>query len=437
MRRIFSDYAYGAGPRAGCWWDETVDVPRNPPLDGDIRCDVAIIGAGFTGLSAALQLAKAGASVAVLDAQGVGWGASGRNGGFCCLGGARASDARLDRTYGKPARLAWRRAEVAAVELVDSLIADLHLDVDRHSRGETLLAHRPKDALPFAAEAAAVAENYGVSAEVLGPSDLADQGMSGPFHGALTIPVGFGLNPQKFVAGLAAAARNAGARLFDETAATQISKGRVVTATGTVHASQTILATNGYAQEDMPPWMAGRYMPAQSTVLVTRPLSDAELRAQGWTSDQMAYDTRNLLHYFRLMPDGRFLLGMRGGLLSGRQAEARARARVLRSFRQMFPAWVAVEVTHSWSGLVCLARDQVPFAGAVPGAPHLLAGFAYHGNGVAMGTLTGKILADLALGRTPDVYPEVMQHPPRRFPLGPYRRALMPPLYAAMGLQDR
>lgn len=205
-----------------------------------------------------------------------------------------------------------------------------------------------------------------------------------------------------------------------------------------LHADQVIIATNGYSSEDVPQWLTGRYMPSQSNVLVTRPLSDDELAAAGWTTDQMAYDTRNLLHYFRLMPDRRFLFGMRGGLLTGRAAERRATAKIRSDFDQIFPAWHAVETTHSWSGMVCLARDLLPFAGPVPKSKGLWAGMCYHGNGVAMGSYTGALLAQLVQGKQPELlYPKPMQAPLRRFELGRLRRAVMPFAYVGLMLADR
>ena len=150
------------------------------------------------------------------------------------------------------------------------------------------------------------------------PADLVAAGMNGPFHGALTTPVGFGLNPRKYLFGLAGAAVKAGASLFQNSPVQALGRrpGGYILATpqGRVFCDTVLVATNGYSSEDMPDWLAARYMPTQSAVLVTRPLSDAEVAAQGWSSDQMTYDTRNLLHYFRLMPDRRFLFGMRGGL---------------------------------------------------------------------------------------------------------------------------
>jgi glycine/D-amino acid oxidase-like deaminating enzyme len=436
MTRILSEFAYGDGPRTGCWWDETCNLPQFGPLDGSQSCDVTIVGGGFTGVSAALYLARAGTSVVLLEAQGIGWGASGRNGGFCCLGGAKVSDAKLESRFGRRGRMEWRHTEKAAVDLVAALIDELHMDVDRHSPGEALMAHRARDMATFEDEAKAVIENYGVTPTLVPKDQLAAHGMAGPFHGAMITPIGFGLNPRKYLAGLVQAALAAGVQFHGNSPVTAIEGNWIKTDRATIKSDRIILATNGYSSEDLPGWMRARYMPTQSTVLVTRPLTDRELNDQGWTTDVMAYDTRNLLHYFRLLPDRRFLIGMRGGLLSSQRADTQSRARVAQNFRCMFPAWADVEITNSWSGLVCLTRDQLPFVGSVPGHPALLAGFAYHGNGVAMGTLCGQILADLAIGKVPACYPDAMRVPAARFPFGGLRRAMMPPVYAAFYLRD-
>lgn len=439
MKRIFPAFTYGPGPRDGCWWDETIAAPDWPRLAGRDEADVVVIGGGFTGQSAALHLAEAGVSVALVEAMSPGWGASGRNGGFCCIGGSKIGDAELVRRHGAAAARAYRQAEIDAVDLVAGLLRRHGIAADTHSRGETRLAHRPKDMAAIRREAEALARDGAIAPVLTEAGDLAAQGLGGPFHGALTIPVGFGLNPRKYLFGLARAAAQAGVRQYAESPALEISsdggKHLVRTPGGTVRAEAVLVATNGYSSEDVPPWLAGRYIPAQSTVMVTRPLAEAELAAQGWTSDQMAYDTRNLLHYFRLMPDRRFLFGMRGGLLASPLAEARARARVRRDFDRMFPAWRHVPARHSWSGMVCLARNLTPFAGPVPGRPGLFAALAYHGNGVAMGSLAGLHLSRLVLGRA-DQVPAVMRQPMGRFPLGRLRRLLMPPAYALRALAD-
>lgn len=441
MRRIFDDYAYGSGPRNGCWWDETCTIDARPMLQGSRKTDVVVIGAGVTGLSAAKTLAEHGVDVCVIDMHHIGWGASGRNGGFCCLGGSKAEDDEIDRIYGKEARLEFRSAEKLAVQHVETFLNDHDIDVDRHSVGETALAHRPKDKLDFENSIRAYEENYGFTPYVIEKQDLATKGFGGgPFYGGLTIPVGFGLNPRKYVKGLANAAEKAGARIFEKTPVTKVepvSGGwRVCSATDTIDARDVLFATNGYSAEAVPPWLAGRYMPSQSTVLVTRPMSQIELDAQGWTSDQMSYDTRYLLHYFRLMPDRRFLFGMRGGIRTGPEAERRARRRTRADFEKMFPEWRSVESEASWSGFVSLARRKMPFVGRVPDQTGLWISMCYHGNGVAMGSYSGHLVAQQMLSGASDQTPKTMQLPLKKFPFGRWRRGLMPPLYAQLMLKD-
>ena len=438
MKRIYEAAAYA--PPAACWWDSTEPPPDWPVCTADMACDVAVIGGGFTGLSAALHLAEAGADVALFEAETPGFGASGRNGGFCCLGGAKASRNQLVRAFGTTGLAEWNATEKAAIATVDGLIDRFALRVDRHSNGETLLAHSPRAWDTLRRDADTTAAAYGVTPRVTPRPELATAGLNGPFHGALTVPLGFALNPRKFLNGLARAAQDAGARLYSQSPVRGIGGAdgvwRLRMVRGTVTARQIVLATNGYSSEDVPRWLRGRYLPVQSSVLVTRPLTEAEQQAQGWTSSQMAYDTRFLLHYFRKMPDNRFLFGMRGGLRATPRADARTLDQLHRDFRAMFPAWGNVAVTHRWQGLVCLMPGLTPFCGEVPGMPGVYAGMGFHGNGVAMGTHTGRLLADLVQGHGQSI-PRVIRPVPRRMPLGRYRRALLWPAYTVAKWLDR
>jgi glycine/D-amino acid oxidase-like deaminating enzyme len=138
------------------------------------------------------------------------------------------------------------------------------------------------------------------------------------------------------------------------------------------------------------------------------------------------------------MPDRRMLFGVRGGLLSLPASERRAIARARADFEAMFPAWRHVETPHAWSGMVCIARDRMPFVGEVPDQPGLFASLCYHGNGVAMASYGGALLADLVQGKSPArPYPAAMQRPLRPFELGRYRRLVMPLAYAGFALKDR
>ena len=441
MKRIFPNYTYGPAPRANCWWDQTAPAPDWPALTGDARCDVAVIGGGFTGITAALRLARTGLSVTVCEAGPPGFGASGRNGGFCCLGGGKISNTALTRHFGAEGRRAYRATEVAAIDLVAHQLDSHGIDADTHSEGETLIAHNARVPRDFARDAETIAEDYGVEPRIHSAADLDGMGMRmAGAHGAITTPRGFALNPRKYLFGIADAARSAGATLSSDTQITAIEPqgdGQVLYhARGRLRADRVIIATNGYSSDDLPDWLAARYMPAQSSVLVTRPLTDDELAAQGWSSHQMSYDSRNLLHYFRLMPDRRMLFGMRGGILSSPGVEAAALRRVRKDFETMFPAWSGVETPFGWSGMVCLARNQAPFIGAIPGRPGLHAALAYHGNGVAMGSWAGHMIAGDLLGDDPAAIPAAMRRDPGHFPFGRYRRIVVPAAYLGMRLAD-
>lgn len=440
MRRLYEAAAYRT-PQA-CWWRDTSPPADLARLETDLTMDVAIIGGGFTGLNAALGLAQAGVDVAVLDAEQPGWGASGRNGGFCCLGGAKATGGSIARQFGADALATWRSAERAAIDHVEGLIARYGIDVDRHSQGETILAHSPRAMQALRASVATTERDYGVTPTVFEASDMVETGLNGGFHGGVTLPIGFALNPLKYHAGLLAAATSAGAQIFGASPATSIrrqgSGWRIATPSGSVTAGQVILATNGYSSEDVPDWLRARYLPAQSTIIVTRPISASEQARQGWTSTQMCYDTRILLHYFRLMPDGRFLFGMRGGLRATSGAEAALSKKIRVNFHRMFPDWRDIDINHEWSGLVCLMRSLTPFAGPVPDMPGVFAAMGYHGNGVAMGSYLGARLADTVLGRPAlGPVPDFLALPPKRFPLGGLRRILLAPAYAGAALLDR
>lgn len=437
MKRVYESVAYGLDPIKDCFWSTTVPKQYWPTVDRDISCDVVIIGAGFTGISAAYHLATDGIDVCLLDAQYPAFGASGRNGGFCCLGGTMADDRILDRRYGTNGRRDYHACEAAAVDLVQSLISDLNLSVDQHSKGETIMAHRPKDAKALAQATSFDQDNYGVSSVYHEQDELRQLGLNSQFYGASTLPIGFGLNPQKYAYGLLAAAQSLGVQVFAKSPADTLTGSTVSTNGHKIRAKKIIIATNGYSSENLVSWMRSRFMPVQSSVLVTRPMSQDELQSQGWTSDQMAYDTRNMLHYFRLMPDRRFLFGMRGGIFATPKSEAKIQRQIRANFEMLFPNWSQVETDHYWSGLVCLTRSYLPYVGPIPDQENVFTGFGYHGNGVAMASYCGAILADLVQAKTPrNPYPDALKTIPMRFPLGRFRRQLLRPAYAMMQVLD-
>ncbi len=442
MRRIMPEYAYGPGPHQRCFWGAST-LPGDPlsPAQGTIRSEFAVIGAGFTGLNAALRLAQAGHDVTVLEAESPGWGASARNGGFCCLGGTALSFKAIAKRHGEQGLKEWGATEIAAIEQVRSFLTRTGTDADIHSDGETILAHSPAAMRDLRAEQAELETVYGVKTDLIEAEEMAAQGMRGRFFGALTLPNGFGLNPRKYADGLARACLAAGVTIHGHSPVLSVRRDGEAFALKTpgadVQADKVIFATNGYSSEDVPDWMRGRYMPLQSNVLVTRPLTPDEIRA-GWGSDQMAYTHQTFLNYFRLMPNGQFLFGMRGGLNSSPKVDAALHRRTRERFEAVFPDWAHVETPHCWNGILAFSAKRAPYVGPIPERPGAYVGFAYHGNGVAMGSYAGALLADIARGKDPDrLYPALMRDIPGRFPLGRFRRVLMSPGYAYAALTGK
>lgn len=431
-RGLYHPRAYDTAATPPTLWHETAPPPPAcTRLEGTHVADIAILGGGITGLSAALHLARDhGASVVVLEAGEIGWGASGRNGGFCVPGGAKRSQADLSARYGADDAARFDRLSHGAVDRVAGLLEAESIDAQPQPGGEMLFAHSARTMDAFRRSAAGT---------VLEPGALRERGMhAAGFHGALLEPVGFGLHPLAYVRGLARAAVRHGARLHTQSPVTGWRRdgGRHVLTTpvGEVTARALIVAAGSYQPEALSPALAGRVLPVQSNIIVTRPLTAAEQQAQGWTSTAVASDSFQLLHYFRLLPDGRFLFGGRGGLSASPASADRFRARLTRDFRRHFPAWRDVAITHFWSGLVDLAADLVPHCAALDETTFHAC--AYHGSGVAMGTELGAQLARLAAGEPAPDLPGFMRRPPPRFPLPVLRKAYLAAALSFYALSD-
>jgi glycine/D-amino acid oxidase-like deaminating enzyme len=428
------------------YWEATA-APLNvdtAPLAGETETEVAVIGAGYTGLSAALRLREAyGIDVTVLDAADPGWGASGRNGGFCGLGSTKLSYHQLIARYGKDDVLRFFDVQKEAIEVVKDICRRFSIDASFSEMGELALAHRPSRVPELATEAEFLRNVIGKKVEVLSAEALKERGCYSPaFHGGLWGEVGLSLHPLNYVRGLARAAAGNSVRIHGRSrvARWEQRSGRHVLVTergGRLAADHVLIATNGFTDERVPTPVAGRVMPALSAILVTRPLTEAERRDRGWTSRQMAYDTRRLLHYFRLLPDGRFMFGGRGGTDASNAGLEPLEKRLRTNFERLFPGWAHVEHTHFWRGFVCFSRNLVPYIGPLDAGRRVWTAIAYHGSGVAMASWSGRAVADLIAGKPEAAkLPRVLSDGLPRFPLAGLRPAYLKGAYLWYGIAD-
>lgn len=442
---LYHAVVYDRSRAIGSYW-ETTDTPVDascPPLTETQTCDVAIIGSGFTGLSAALHLMRDHQiQVHLLDAGIPGWGASGRNGGFCCVGAARLSANALLQKFGLAETRRYYQEQRQAVELVRQLAEDEEIDIQAQGNGEIEVAHHPSRLAELEAEQAFLNQVAGYPCQLWSRKDLAEYGFRSPeAHAALYIGVGFGLNPLRYCRGLARAVLKRGGIIHAHSPVEAWEKDGgwhlLHTPGGTLKAQKVVVATNGYTQDQLHHAFAGRFLPVLSQIITTRPLTPAELAAQGWHTETPIYDTRTLLFYYRLLKDGRFLFGSRGGTRGSLEERDRHRDWMQQRLGEMFPAWQGIEISHSWNGLVCLSMANTPHIGQLSADPSVFYGLAYHGNGVATATWSGRAIARLVADQAPvETLCAAFRQPFKRFPLPNLRQWYLRSAYLLYNLHD-
>ncbi|NNU79854.1 FAD-binding oxidoreductase [Halovulum dunhuangense] len=408
-------------------------LPDCPPLDGDRCADVCIIGAGYTGLSAALELAGQGLDVVLLEANRVGWGASGRNGGQ--LGsGQRLGQRRLERMAGERiARQLWDLAEEAKQTARDHIAAHgIACDLKPGVLHADLHAHEVRDSH---ADAEHLRKVYGY--DQITPLDrggiAAALGTDIYAGGALDMGAGH-LHPLNYALGLARAAMGGGVTVHEKTRVRSVSDSaphRVVTDRGTVTAGHVLFACNGY-HGGVDRHGAARVMPINNFIIATEPLGEA--RARALIRDDVAVaDSKFVVNYYRLSADHRLLFG--GGETYGYRFPADIAGLVRPNMLKVYPQLQDVRIDHAWGGTLGITTSRMPYFGAT-GHTRLAAG-GFSGHGVAMATLAGRLMGRYVLGAR-EGFETFARLQPRGFPGGD--RARHPLLVLAMSwyaLRDR
>jgi len=389
------------------YWLETVtSPPAQPARDLPESIDVAVVGAGFCGLSAARTLAKRGVNVAVFEAETFGWGASSRNGGMV-LTGMKLPVPTLIKRYGREAVRKMYAASLDAIDCVEQIVREESIDCNFSRCGHLEVACKRAHFDGYEESAALVKREFNHELRIIPKNGLRGEIGSDIYFGGMVDETSAGLNPARYVAGLAHAAQRAGACLYDHTRVTSVEleknnnarKFRVYTSKGATTAREVILASGAYTT-DATPALRKKIIPIGSYIIATEVLP-SDLARELSPRNRMIYDSKHFLYYYRLTPDNRMLFGGRAAFFPETENTVRQSAEILRcGMISVYPQLRDAKFEFVWGGTLDFTLDVMPHAGKIDGM-YFAAGFA--GHGVAAATWFGMKLAGLICGDPNDI----------------------------------
>jgi glycine/D-amino acid oxidase-like deaminating enzyme len=391
------------------YWLDTVQMPKTEPgVQLPESADVAVIGAGFTGLSAARTLARRGAKVAVLEAETIGWGASSRNGGMV-LSGLKLGVNKLISLYGREKTQQMYAASLQSIDCVEQIVREENIDCNFARCGHLEVACKQKHFDDYARQVEVIAREFNHHLRVVPRNELRSEIGSEIYFGGMVDEVSAGVNPARYVAGLGRAAQGAGAAIYEGTRVQQIERSSnnggpswsLRTSRGMMRARDVMIATSGYTSKTTPA-LQKKIIPIGSYIIVTEVLPEA-LAHELSPRNRMIYDSKNYLYYYRLTPDRRMLFGGRAAFFPETGDSIRRSAEILRrGMIDVYPQLRDTKVEYVWGGTLDFAFDIMPHAGQMDGMYYAL---GYAGHGVAMATLLGQKIAEfISTGRDENPY---------------------------------
>ena len=382
-------------PHAPSYYAATANPsPDRPALRGAARADVCIIGAGFTGISAGLELALRGASVVVLEAARVGWGASGRNGGQIVNGYSRELDV-IERRYGTQAAEALGQMALEGGQIIRDRVARYAIDCAL-TPGNVVTAFTARQLRGLEHSARVWSQHGHTAMQLVDRAGLAPIVATDRYAGGLVDPLGGHIHPLNLVLGEAAALESLGGRIHEHSPVTAVESGpqpSVATEHGTVRAGHVLVCGNAYLGRLLHREIGGKIMPVSSQVMATEPLDPARLEAL-LPANYCIEDANYFLDYFRRTPDHRLLYG--GGTVYGGADPASIEGKLRPLMLKTFPALADVKTEYAWSGNFALTLPRIPHVGRV--SPTVLFSHGDSGHGVTTTHLLGRLLGEAACG---------------------------------------
>jgi len=392
------------------YWLTTTEMPT---LDGALPLpevvDVAVIGGGFTGLSAARTLAKRGAKVAVFESETIGWGASSRNGGMV-LTGMKLGVNQLISKYGRERTQRMYAASLATIDCVEQIVREEGIECDFSRCGHLEVACKKKHFDEYARQAEVIDRDFDHKLRVVQRQELSAEIGSAIYYGGMVDEISAGCNPARYVVGLARATMEAGAQILEHTRVESLqhdsrqgelgwklstSRGQL---SGGVWAHEVFVATSGYTGAATPA-LQKKIIPIGSFIITTEVLP-APLAGELSPRNRMIYDSKNYIYYYRLTPDRRMLFGGRAAFFPENDQTVRRSAELLRrGMIGVYPQLRDARIEYVWGGTLDFAFDIMPHAGQLDGMYYAV---GYAGHGVAMATYQGQKIAELMAGDQPE-----------------------------------
>ena len=401
MENIYHSDIYNFEKPVNSYWEDTTKENFNlGKLTKDIKSEVAVIGGGYTGLLCAINLIENyNLDVVLLEAGKIGWGASSRNGGFCSFPPIKTSFKNLQKIYGKDETKKFFKNSVEGSNYTKDIISKYNIDCEVTGDSNFILAHHPNKFKQIKEQAEVYKNEFGIESQIYSKEEFKTIGHGGTEQfGALSYKPGFAINPLKFVNGIAKYAISKKLKIFEHSQVSKIHKNNdnyiLKTKEGSVRTKKIVVATNGFYQEGLVPQMNSRILPVISNIIVTRKLTKDEIDLHNFKTFSPIANTKNLLYYYRKLPDNRILFGTRGDFIGSDQSNLNRSKIMERFLKNIFPSWSNISIDYNWRGLIAMSQKLTPSIGKIENE-EIYYGFGYHGVGVSSAPWTGKQLSKI------------------------------------------